>query len=55
MKTKCFSTKLYDILIPTKLNSEEKGKFDSVFLVMEYVPMNLSNMFEKIKADTFSE
>jgi hypothetical protein len=44
MKNNFFSVKLYEILFPIS-DEKELETFDSLFLIMEYVPLDLQKLF----------
>ena len=46
MKGNCFTTKLYDVIIPGK-SVDDLEKFDEVFLVMNYQKHDLRKMMNK--------
>ena len=46
MKGNCFTTKLYDVIIPGK-SVDDLENFDEVFLVMNYQKHDLRKMMNK--------
>lgn len=49
-----FTTKLYDIMLPTK-TKEGMESFDKVFLIMSYEEYDLKGIFESTEAPEFGE
>lgn len=54
MNDNVFTPKLVDIIVPMEQDEDGQTTFTDMFFIMDYHSKNLSNIFEIVKADSFT-
>ena len=54
MKENLFTPKIIDIVVPMEQDGDGYQSFSDVFIVTDFQPQNLSNIFDMVRSDSFT-